>query len=243
MLASLHDFKRLAHLKYVPLLGGEMAVKQPWRMAAVYLAHAYGDDFLSLDIPFVRQLDAQSWRPLAQMSERGLNSPASSSLGRLFDAISALLCVRDTVLYEGQAAIELEMLAQPSDGVYPFAIESGDPATFNVSPLIRAIVEDVLREVPVCRIAWRFHNSIAEMLAASCIQARKLSGIHAVALSGGVFQNKLLLERLVGRLTVLGFMVYVNRLVPPNDGGLSFGQAAVAAARLGLDGSGGSKEL
>jgi hydrogenase maturation protein HypF len=240
MLADLHSFRRLVHLSYVPLVGGEMAVKQPWRMAAVYLRQAYGDTFLDLDIPFVRLIDTKRWRSLAQMAERGLNSPPTSSLGRLFDAVSALLCVRSEALYEGQAAIELEMRAEPADGIYPFTAHAGSPTTLDVSPLIRAIVDDLLRGVPVPLIAWRFHCSIAEMLAASCLQERESTGVGIVALSGGVFQNKLLLEKLVARLEDLNFKVYLNRLVPTNDGGLSFGQAAVATAQLGLY---GRKEL
>src|SRR5207248_341361 len=111
MTADLLGFERLAHLTYVPLPGGEQAVRQPWRMAAVYLHQAYGDDFLELDIPFVHQLDRSKWHTLAQMMKRGLNSPLTSSLGRLFDAVAALISIRKDVLYEGQAAIELEMLA------------------------------------------------------------------------------------------------------------------------------------
>lgn len=235
ILASLHDFERLAHLDYVPLVGGEMAVKQPWRMAAVYLARAYGDSFLDLDIPFVRKFDKARWRPLAQMAERGINSPPTSSLGRLFDAVSALLCVRGEALYEGQAAIELEMLAGPCDGVYPLAFRGSNPIVLDVSPVIHGIVEDIQRGVPVPHIAWRFHCSIAELLAISCVRAREATGLHSVALSGGVFQNRLLLEQLTSRLKHLDFTVYFNQLVPANDGGLSLGQAAVAVAQLGLN--------
>ena len=274
MIADLCGFERLAHLRYVALPGGEQAVRQPWRLAAVYLAQAYGDAFLDLDIPFVRgarliapPLRAR-WRPLAQMIARGINSPPASSLGRLFDAVAALLELRDEVVYEGQAAIELEMLAEPGDRVYPFAIRphpsavsplpgrggdsvhdrdltrplpphrerglegEGQPALLEVAPLIRAIVEDLQQGVSIPRIAGRFHRSVAELLAAACLRAREQSGLGVVALSGGVFQNRLLLEQLVARLEELNFQVYLNRRVPPNDGGLSLGQAAIAAARL-----------
>ena len=238
MLADLRRFERLAHLRYVPLPGGEQAVRQPWRMAAVYLAQAYGDAFLELDIPFVRgarlvvpPLRAR-WRPLAQMIDRGINSPPTSSLGRLFDAVAALLEVCDEAIYEGQAAIELEMLARPDEQVYPFAVVEGTPALLDVAPLIRAIVEDLRRDLPVPQIAGRFHRTVAELLAAACRHVRAQTGLQEVALSGGVFQNRLLLEHLVARLEELDFQVYVNRRVPPNDGGLSFGQLAVAAARL-----------
>ncbi|HWQ11717.1 MAG TPA: carbamoyltransferase HypF [Roseiflexaceae bacterium] len=237
MAADLCGFERLLHLAYVPLPGGEQAVRQPWRMAAACLSQTYGAAFEELEIPFVRQLDRR-WRALAQMIARGINSPPTSSLGRLFDAVAALLLIRGEVQYEGQAAIELEMLAEPSEELYPFAIGDGRPATLDAAPLIRAIVEDLRRRVPAPCIAGRFHRTMAELLAAACVRAREITGLRAVALSGGSFQNRLLLERLVARLEELGFQVYLNRRVPPNDGGLSFGQLAVAAAQLRQKGAG-----
>jgi hydrogenase maturation protein HypF len=234
MAADLLDFERLAHLSYVPLPGGEQAVRQPWRMAAVYLAQAYGDAFLDLDIPFVRRLDRSKWRTLAQMIARNINSPPASSLGRLFDAVAALIGLRSEVIYEGQAAIELEMLAARTDrpDIYPFAIGDQTPARLDVTPMMRAIVSDIQQGVPTQYIAGRFHRSMAELLATACCEAREQTGLNVVALSGGVFQNQLLLERLMALLEELAFQVYINRRVPPNDGGLSLGQLAVAAARL-----------
>ena len=263
--ADLTDFERLAHLAYVPLPGGERAVRQPWRMAAAYLATTYGDAFLNLDIPFVRQLDHTKWRTLSQMIARGINCPLTSSLGRLFDAIAALIGLRGEALYEGQAAIELETLAvsgitfentQPypftlheKSSPVPFLVETGDPggglqapkvpgheavspATLDVSPMIRAIVSDIQQGLPPSHIASRFHHTIAELLATAACEAREQTQVNSVALSGGVFQNRLLLETLVARLEEKGFQVYINRRVPPNDGGLSLGQLAVAAARI-----------
>jgi len=246
MAADLTDFERLTHLAYVPLPGGEQAVRQPWRMAAAYLAQAYGDTFLELDIPFVHQFDRLKWRTLSQMIARGLNSPLTSSLGRLFDAVAALLCLRGEVLYEGQAAIELEMLAQSDSSeyssggsrgrhaweIYPFTIQDQTPAKLEVTSMIRAIVNDIQRNLPIPEIAMRFHCTIANLLAAACLKAREQTGLNVVALSGGVFQNRLLLEQLMLRLDAMSFQVYINRRVPPNDGGLSLGQLAVAAARL-----------
>lgn len=242
MAANLLGFDRLAHLDYMPLPGGEQAVRQPWRMAAVYLAQAYGDDFLELDIPFVYQLDRSKWHALTQMIARGINSPPTSSLGRLFDAVAALIGLRSEVLYEGQAAIELEMLARKHEGgndrgqsdIYPFVIKMRDqmPATLDVAPMFRTIVSNIQQGVPTSQIADRFHRSIAELLATVCFDARKQTGLDVVALSGGVFQNRLLLEQLVKRLEQMAFQVYVNRRVPPNDGGISLGQLAVAAAHI-----------
>jgi hydrogenase maturation protein HypF len=236
MQADCIDFERLAHLRYVPLPGGEQAVHQPWRMAAAYLAQAYGSAFLELDIPFVRRLDRSKWRMLSQMIARGINSPPTSSLGRLFDAVAALLGLHDTVLYEGQAAIELEIVAAKDVQVdpYPFTVQRSahTPAILDVAPMIRAIVGDIQQGLPVSQIASRFHYSIAELLAVIASDVRVLTGLNDVALSGGVFQNRLLLETLMQRLKAMDFQVYINRRVPPNDGGLSLGQLAVAAARL-----------
>ncbi len=242
MSADLLGFERLAHLAYVPLPGGDHAVRQPWRMAAVYLAQAYGDAFLDLDIPFVHQLDRPKWHVLAQMIERGINSLPTSSLGRLFDAVAALIGLRNEVLYEGQAAIELEILAQQQEKgihegqsiIYPFTISTRDqmPTTLDVAPMLRGIVSDIQQGVPASEIADRFHHSIAELLATVCFGTREQTGLNIIALSGGVFQNRLLLEQLVKRLEGMSFQVYVNRRVPPNDGGISLGQIAVAAAQL-----------
>jgi hydrogenase maturation protein HypF len=233
--ADLLGFERLAHLRYVPLPGGEQAVRQPWRMAATYLAQAYGEAFLELDIPFTQGLDRARWRPLAQIMARGLNSPLTSSLGRLFDAVAALLGLRREAAYEGQAASELEALAQAGEDraqSYPFLITDGLPAQLDVALLMRAIVQDIEQGVSLPQIARRFHHSIAALLAAACCRARESTGLTIVALSGGVFQNRLLLRSLLARLEAAGFAVLLNRQVPPNDGGLSLGQVAVAAARL-----------
>jgi hydrogenase maturation protein HypF len=242
MKADLTGFERLAHLDYMPLPGGEQAIHQPWRMAVVNLAQTYGDAFRDLDIPFVQQLDYSKWRVLAHMIAQHINCPPTSSLGRLFDAVAALIGLRSEVLYEGQAAIELEMLARQQKGsiykeqldIYPFTMRKRDqmPAILDVAPMFRAIVRDIQLEVSTTRIAYRFHLSIAELLAAACVHAREQTGLHIVALSGGVFQNQMLLIQLAKRLEEMAFQVYINRRVPPNDGGISLGQIAVAAAQL-----------
>jgi hydrogenase maturation protein HypF len=235
MVADLLNFERLAHLAYVPLPGGEQAIHQPWRMGAVYLAQAYGDAFLELDIPFVRQLDRSKWRVLSQMIAKGINCPKTSSMGRLFDAVATLLNLQTEVQYEGQAAIELEALATTcTDHVtgYPFRLHPGQPVQLDVTPVIDAIVKDIAYGVPTATIARRFHTTVTEMLAATCYDVHKQTGLNRVVLSGGVFQNQLLQEQLMARLETIEFEVYVNRRVPPNDGGISLGQLAVAAARL-----------
>jgi hydrogenase maturation protein HypF len=235
MSADLLSFERLAHLAYVPLPGSEQAVRQPWRTAAVYLANTYGGTIPDGDIPFMRQLDRAKWSVLSQMIAKGINSPQTSSLGRLFDAVAALLGLRGEVLYEGQAAIELEIQAVTCmDHVksYPFSFADREPIIMNVVPAIEAIVRDIEQGITVAHIAKRFHLTIAEMLAQACLEVHKQTGLDTVALSGGVFQNQLLLEQLVTLLKSMAFHVYINQKVPPNDGGLSLGQAAIGAARL-----------
>jgi hydrogenase maturation protein HypF len=231
MLADLISFKRLIHLAYVPLPGGEQAIRQPWRMGVVYLQEAYGDEFLGLDIPFVKQLDKKKWSAISRMIRAGLNCPMTSSLGRLFDAVAALVGLRCEVQYEGQAAIELE--AQTTFSEIGYGFEIGEEV-LDVRPMIHGIVGDLTNGDSIPKIAGRFHRTIAEMLFASCQLARQRTAVNDVALSGGVFQNKLLLEQLLFMLEADGFRIYINRQVPPNDGGLSFGQAAIAAARLAV---------
>lgn len=238
LVADLCSFERSAHLQYVPLPGGEQAIRQPWRMAAVYLQATFGEAFLELDIPFVRGFQGNDplyprWRPLAQMIERGVNCPPTSSLGRLFDAVAALIGIRQEVRYEGQAAVELEMLATSHQGVpparrYPFELNDG---VIDVTPMIRTIVQDIQVGVPLPIMAYCFHQSLAVMLSVMCHEVRAHTGIRTVALSGGVFQNKLLLEQTIAPLKGMEFKVYLNRRVPPNDGGISFGQTAIGAAQ------------
>jgi hydrogenase maturation protein HypF len=241
LVADCAGFHRFAHLDYLPLSGGDQAVRQPWRVAATWLQRAYGDDFLDLDLPFTRQIDKPRWRTIRQMIARGINSPLTSSMGRLFDAVAALIGLRGEVVYEGQAAIELEALAMTCDSIdglapYPFLIQPGEPARMDVVPMIRAIVDDVRHEIGQALIARCFHETIAALLAEAAVLARAAMGLEQVALSGGVFQNRLLLESLNARLHALGFLVFTNHLVPPNDGGISLGQIAVASAIIQQEG-------
>jgi hydrogenase maturation protein HypF len=182
-------------------------------------------------------------RTINQMLERRVNTPLTSSAGRLFDALASLIGVRDTVSYEGQAAIELEWLAGevPADGAYPFELAAprspehdGVPATYAIDtrPLIRAVVADVQSGADRRRIARRFHSTVVEIIAATCAAIRKETEIEAVVLSGGVFMNALVASQSAARLSADGFRVYRHVLVPPNDGGLCLGQLAIGAAVL-----------
>jgi hydrogenase maturation protein HypF len=176
------------------------------------------------------------------LARSGTASPATSSAGRLFDAVAAILGVRDAVNYEGQAAVELEQLADPAEpGAYPARVTgagSGGGPVLAGTDLVRAVVEDLDAGVAPPLVAARFHNGLAAATVAACRGVREATGLEAVALSGGVFQNLLLLERVVAGLEAEGFRVLVHSRVPPNDGGISLGQAAVAGARSRAAGRG-----
>ncbi len=229
LLADLTGFRRAAHLAPVRMPGGDAAVRQPWRMAAAHLDAAYGEDLPRGLAVAERQGDR--WRQVLSVARAGVNSPPTSSAGRLFDAVSALLGVRDTVSYEGQAAIELEHVADPRErGSY--AVPVGDQAmsVVDVGALVRAVCGDLGRGTPVPLVAARFHNALADVVLDVCERLREVSGLSMVALSGGVFQNALLLHRCLDQLEDARFRVLIHRQVPPNDGGISLGQAAVACA-------------
>lgn len=231
LIAGYAGYQRAAHLADIPLPGGDQAVREPWRLALAWL-QAAGVTWNS-DLPPVAYgatvapyaLDA-----LAHQLETKLNSPPTSSMGRLFDAIAALAGVRQTVNYEAQAAIELEALVDPAEsGAYAFRLL---PDVVDPLPVIAAVVADVRAAVPLPAIAARFHNGVAQMVAALCRQLRETSDLNAVALSGGVWQNMTLLRATLPLLAADGFTVYTHRRVPTNDGGLALGQAAVAAWQL-----------
>jgi hydrogenase maturation protein HypF len=230
LVADLAGFERVAHLAPVAMPGGAAAIKEPWRMAAAYLDVAFEGDVPD-GVP-VRQRNHDRWTGVVSLARAGVSAPLTSSAGRLFDAVAAVLGVRDTVTYEGQAAIELEQLADPTErGVYPLDVLPGDGALqLGGGGLLRAVVADQAAGTPTPVIAARFHNGLAAGVLAVCRTLRKDRGLETVALSGGVFQNLLLLGRCVGALEEAGFRVLLHGRVPPNDGGISLGQAAVAGA-------------
>lgn len=230
LVADLVSFERMAYLRPIPLLGGEQAVRQPWRITAAWLYQLYGAEWISWSLPFSQQVDDKVWTTLRQMMDHDLNCPLTSSMGRLFDAVAALLGVRHEVNYEGQAAIELEAIVDNSVAdSYPFSLTwpELDPA-----PLFAALLADLRTAIAAPVIAAKFHNSIAELIAAVCTKLRQDKGLNHVALSGGVFQNAILLKRAAALLKEKGFEIFTNELVPPNDGGIALGQAAVAAQNL-----------
>jgi hydrogenase maturation protein HypF len=233
------SFERFAHLDYVPMPGGEAAIREPWRMALGHL-HAAGFDVESPEVVALLGAKAQEARVLRRMIERGLNAPFTSSCGRLFDAVAAVVLGRGMVDYEAQAAIELEGCAnEEPDGASSYAvpIAGGDlkrqiPARITLKLLWEGILEDLRDGVSRARIAARFHSAIAGAFVQAASSARSETGICTVALSGGCMHNRRLARLLRTRLEAEGFQVLQHRNVSPGDGGLSYGQAVVAAARL-----------
>lgn len=220
------SWERFAHLRPFRLPGGDRAIKEPRRSALGVLYELLGEDALDL----LEQAFTESERRLLrQMLQQGVNTPATSSAGRLFDAVASLAGVRQVVNFEGQAAMELEFLAHGvrTDETYPFSLSEGaSPCVLDWSPMIQAVLQDIQEGVSPSLIAARFHNTLVEMTVAIAHAA----GLERVALSGGCFQNAHLTERAVRRLTEEGFRPYWHQRVPPNDGGIALGQIMGASA-------------
>jgi hydrogenase maturation protein HypF len=231
LLSDYAGFERAAHLAYVPLPGGEAAIREPWRMAVSYLVRHFGCDFVR-ELPLVADIPEKNLNVLFRMMEQGINSPLTSSCGRLFDAVAALAGIRRHVNYEAQAAIELEMAIGNScdENAYPFdLVAEGEGWIIDTRRLFEALLRDIADGVPVGNISRRFHNGLVEVLAEVASRLRERSGLERVCLSGGTFQNVYLFERLCARMRKNGFQVFTHSEVPPGDGGLSLGQALVAA--------------
>ena len=246
-------FIRRGHLEYLPLPGGDAAVRQPWRMAVAQLISIYGEEgALELPLPLISAAGERNVRLIARMVASGLNTFQTSSAGRLFDAAAAIVGTPGSrkATYEGQAAIELELAASGSDlGAYSFGLRpafegssaavsgareetsTSDCQVVETRRILSALVEDRLSGRPAGEIADRFHRTMAEVVATVCERLRKSSGVGAVALSGGVFQNVLLLGLVTGMLRDRDFRVYIHHRTPPNDGGISLGQAVLANNR------------
>jgi len=262
LVADYRNFRRAGHLEYLPLPGGAAAIKKPYRTAIGYILTLLGENALNAVIAALNGVKGKQ-SPLASIGqvteievelikrqiERKINSPLSSSMGRLFDAISALLGIRSEINYEGQAAVELEMAAYPSviarhvpsgareldeaiygaQESYPYRIvEDEGIKNVQLRDLLSAVIEDLHQGIPKGRISVKFHNSVARMINEMCHSIADEIGVNQVALSGGVFQNRLLLRKTVSLLESSGFQVFTHRQVPCNDGGISLGQAVIA---------------
>ena len=221
-------YERFAHLRPVPMPGGSAAIREPWRMALAHLCEAFGPE-----MPPVPSLTGHAEAAAQVLDQcRPGQSILTTSVGRLFDTVAALCGIVDTATYEGQAPIRLEQAAGPDVRRYAVEIGEGAPAVIDFRPLIEAVVEDLLAGQDPSVIAGAFHRWVTDMAAVAVRRAREATGLTAVALSGGVFQNRRLVELLVPELERSGFEVLRHRQVPPNDGGISLGQAAVGRAML-----------
>jgi hydrogenase maturation protein HypF len=233
LIGDYNQYRRGAHFRYVGLPGGDQAIREPWRIALAHLLDSTGNcDLLE------NRIAKTALRAVQKMIERGLNAPPTSSVGRLFDAAASLLGIRDRVSFEGQAAIELEWAARETLSKDCFdwdLVESPQgPLQIDTRPIIRGMLTDIRNNASVSQIAGRFHATLVTIIVKVCERLRRETGLEVVALSGGVFMNVLLGSNAVKDLQQAGFRVYTQHLVPCNDGGLSLGQLAIAAAQSQL---------
>jgi len=230
-------FERTGHLEYFRLPGGDKAVEEPWRTAVALLVQTHGDleQLQGAGLGVVERRSEQERHVLARMVQTGVSSPLTSSMGRLFDGVSALLGVREHCRYEAQAAIELEQLIEPGTRAEPLTWKlhtEEQPLRVDVRPMVAELAELVLRGGSrAAELSLRFHCTVVDIVRATCIEIAQRTGLRKVVLSGGVWQNEWLLRGAYETLEQAGFQVHVHRVVPANDGGVALGQAAVAGWR------------
>lgn len=233
LVADEAEFKRLGHLKYFVLPGGQKAIHEPWRIAASLLKSAYGQAWRSFAEKLEIINDKSYYELLDKIIENKINSPLTSGLGRLFDGVAAIMGLRRTVSFEGQAAMELEGQAMGSSGAaFPFEIRRDDEECFilDMSAAIRTIVDGIINGKNKKEMAYLFHCTLVDAFVAMTNEIRNITGVSRVALSGGCFQNRILLERSIAGFESAGFEVFCHRLVPANDGGVALGQAVIAGS-------------
>jgi len=238
LICNYKNFQRKAHLKEIPLLGKEMAILEPWRLAAAWLYSTHKDRFLNLDIGFIKKFDKNKWQVLQKMYLSGFNAPLASSMGRLFDAAASLTLERYKANFEAELAIELEKSAisyslpacLPAGAIsYKFKMIK-DKDTYIIDPalMFKEIVADLKAKEPKKKIAFRFHLTVAGMIKNACLNLRRETKINKIVLSGGVFQNKLLLSLSLYSLTQENFNLFTHKNLSCNDSSISLGQAAIA---------------
>jgi hydrogenase maturation protein HypF len=228
MLCDLRDFERAMHLRYVPMPGGDTATKEPWRMAVSFLIDAFGNDYHALPLPFLSTIDPSSLRIVEQAIALKINTPFTSSAGRLFDAVSALSGLCSSSSFHAEAPMRLESIADPAEAAaYDFITDQ----SIDTRPLIRGVCRDILEGVPAPLISARFHNTVINIIFAGVSRMSRATDIRKVVFSGGTFQNKYLLEGIENRLRGSGYSVFSPAAIPANDGGIALGQLLIAAAR------------
>jgi hydrogenase maturation protein HypF len=230
LVGDLASFERKGHFAYLPMPGGAKAIKEPWRMAVSYLYQTYGEHLWEQALPLWRKEERDKIETLLKMIRQGINCPLTSSCGRIFDGVAALIGLRERAAFEGQAAMELEMIQDGREASpYPWDIsKEGDVYLIQPPPIIRGVVEDIKNGSPRGLISRRFHLTMIEVLTRACMLLRQETALQKVVLGGGVFQNRTILAGLEDRLAREGFQVYSKSLVPSNDGGIALGQAVAA---------------
>jgi len=228
LICDLASFERYTHFAYMPMPGGDMVTREPWRMAVSYLYSVYGQELFDLNLPFLRVTSDKKIRLITDMIERGVNSPLSSSCGRLFDAVSALLGICTHSGFHAEAPMRLEnVVVNGEAGSYEFVFEKD----ISFEPMFREIVREIAGGTDTAIISTRFHNTLTAVIAEVLTKVREEQGMGSVVLSGGTFQNRYLLEHTISMLTERGFRVFSNSKIPANDGGIALGQLVIAAAR------------
>lgn len=230
LVCDLFQYTRAAHLEYVSMPGGDKAIEEPWRMAVAYLYKVYGEGLFSLNMDFMAGMAPEDVKLILAMIRKGINSPQTSSAGRLFDAVSVMLNLCTVSGFDAEAAMKLEAITH--DGVieeYPYEATAHGLC---FDDTIRSIISDIEEEVPKPLISSRFHNTLARALTAQAQEIRQKRGLNKVMLSGGTFQNKYLSEATVRLLMEQDFEVYQHRQVPANDGGIALGQLAIASKTM-----------
>jgi len=235
LLGDAGGYSRVAHFRPFRLPGGEAAIKEPRRTALGLLHEIFGPDALTNGLYLPPDKLAREGFPeatarlLGQMLTKGINSPITTSAGRLFDAVAAILGIRSVCSFEGQAAMMVEFqVDEEEQGHYPVNLQGSDPLVFDWEPLFREIIRERDQGTPLPVICARFHNTLVEAI----LEVAQKVGVRRVVLSGGVFQNRYLTEHAFRRLEGAGFRPYIHQRVPPNDGGIALGQIAIAAARM-----------
>ncbi|MDZ7664540.1 MAG: carbamoyltransferase HypF [Desulfotignum sp.] len=242
LIAERDAFVRKAHLRYLPMPGGDQAVRQPWRMAAAVLHAAFGRSFVELDLPFIKEMDPCQLDFICRMIQKQVNTPQTSSCGRLCDAVSSLLCIRHEISFDSQAAMELEALGTNDfkRSLTPYSCDvisltpgqNGVEWVIDMIPGIREMVADIQAQVPAARISARFHQTLVHGFSRTARHIAAAHGLDKVVLSGGVFNNDLIFREMAACLKKNHLFVYTHAYVPAGDGGIALGQAAVAAAKL-----------
>lgn len=231
LVCSLSGYDRITHFEYLPLPGGDMAAEEPWRMAVSWLYKVYGNDFTDLKLPFFGELEPGKVRFLAGMIDRKINCPLTCGAGRMFDAVASILGLCQAASFQAEGPMRLEsMVMKGCRDSYGFEMEQ----TIGFDATLRGIVEDVSRGIDPAIIATKFHNTIVSVIFENVISIRRKTAINKVMLSGGVFQNKYLLEGTMNRLKEQQVEVYTHAAVPAGDGGIALGQLAIASKRRSL---------